>query len=315
MFKPNGPGYSGYTYQDMEKDLEIFTRVFSETMHLKSLGKTPDKREIYCFVIGREEAGEKIFLFGGIHGREYMTSQLLMEQTAEFLTRLYREEESYKGCSYGELLKGRAVYVVPMANPDGAAICCQGPWGIRDQSLQRLVWKIGEREGGRMPCGPYYRKWKANARGVDLNRNFQAFWEEYRDFRGGPSRENYKGRAPEDQEESRALADLTRREKFKRTISYHSSGEVIYWDFGQKGEFRKLCRSFGERIQKVTGYELMDGFDKLAPAGYKDWAVKKMKIPSLTIEIGKQESPLPPSAFREILRKNRGVWEETLLSL
>ena len=47
----------------------------------------------------------------------------------------------------------------------------------------------------------------------------------------------------------------------------------------------------------------------------RDWAVKERKIPSLTIEIGKAESPLPPSAFREILRRNRGVWEETLLSL
>ena len=157
-----------------------------------------------------------------------------------------------------------------------------------------------------MPCGPYYRKWKANARGVDLNRNFQAFWEEYQDLKGQPSREGYKGRAPEDQEESKALAELTRQQKFQRTVSYHSSGEVIYWDFGQKGEFRKICRNFGERIRRITGYGLPEGWDHLDPAGYKDWAVKERKIPSLTIEIGKAESPLPPSAFREILRRNRG---------
>ena len=80
--------------------------------------------------------------------------------------------------------------------------------------------------------------------GVDLNRNFQAFWEEYQDLKGQPSREGYKGRAPEDQEESKALAELTRQEKFQRTVSYHSSGEVIYWDFGQKGEFRKNMQKF-----------------------------------------------------------------------
>ena len=150
---------------------------------------------------------------------------------------------------------------------------------------------------------------------MDLNRNFQAFWEEYHDLKGQPSREGYKGQAPEDQEESKALAELTRQEKFQRTVSYHSSGEVIYWDFGQKGEFRRICRNFGERIQRITGYGLPEGWDYLDPAGYKDWAVKERKIPSLTIEIGKAESPLPPSAFREILRRNRGVWEETLLSL
>ena len=314
MYKQLGRRFWGYTYEEMEKDLEIFARAFPETMELRTLGKTADKREIYCFILGRADAGERIFLSGAIHGREYMTSQLLMEQTAEFLTKLYREE-TYKGYSYKELLRGKAVYVAPMANPDGVTISQQGPRGLRNPELQKLVWKIGEREGGRMPCGPYYRRWKANARGVDLNRNFPAFWEEYQDLKGQPSREGYKGRAPEDQEESKALAELTRQEKFQRTVSYHSSGEVIYWDFGQKGEFRKICRSFGERIQRITGYGLPEGWDYLDPAGYKDWAVKERKIPSLTIEIGKAESPLPPSAFREILRRNRGVWEETLLSL
>lgn len=214
MYKQLGRRFWGYTYQEMEKDLEIFARAFSETMKLKTLGKTADKREIYCFILGRADAGEKIFLFGAIHGREYMTSQLLMEQTAEFLTKLYREE-TYKGYSYKELLEGKAVYVVPMANPDGVTISQQGPRGLRDPQLQKQVWKIGEREGGRMPCGPYYRRWKANARGVDLNRNFQAFWEEYHDLKGQPSREGYKGQAPEDQEESKVLAELTRQENSK----------------------------------------------------------------------------------------------------
>ena len=77
MYKQLGRRFWGYTYQDLEKDLEIFARAFPETMELKTLGKTADKREIYCFILGRADAGEKIFLFGAIHGREYMTSQLL----------------------------------------------------------------------------------------------------------------------------------------------------------------------------------------------------------------------------------------------
>ena len=153
MYKPFGRRFWGYTYKDMEKDLEIFSRVFPEEMHLRSLGKTADGREIYCVILGQEEAGEKIFLSGAIHGREYMTSQLLMEQTAEFLTKLYREE-TYKEYSYKELLRGKAVYVVPMVNPDGVTISQQGPRGLRNPELQKLVWRIGEREGGRMPCGP-----------------------------------------------------------------------------------------------------------------------------------------------------------------
>ncbi|MCA5963679.1 hypothetical protein LC724_29580 [Blautia sp. RD014234] len=40
-----------------------------------------------------------------------------------------------------------------------------------------------------------------------------------------------------------------------------------------------------------------------------------MGIPSLTIEIGRADSPLPQSAYRRILRENRGVWEEILLDI
>ena len=44
MYKPLGRRFWGYTYQEMEKDLEIFARAFPETMKLKTLGKTADKR-------------------------------------------------------------------------------------------------------------------------------------------------------------------------------------------------------------------------------------------------------------------------------
>lgn len=315
MHKPLSRRFSGYTYESMVNDLHIFTKIFPQYLHLDSLGKTGDNRELFHLILGQEGAREKIFFFGGIHGREYMSSQLLMEQTAEFLTRFYKGEERYRGKTYGELLEGKAIHLVPMANPDGVMISQQGPAAIRDKELSQLVWEIGEREGGRNPCGPYYKQWKANARGVDLNRNFDALWEKYRDDKGRPAREGWKGKAPEDQEESKALADLTRKERFRRTISYHSSGSVIYWEFGQKGKLRDVNLRFARRIQAVTGYERQDGWEDTDPAGYKDWAVMKMKIPSLTLEIGRMDSPLPPFCFREILRENRGVWEEALLDL
>ncbi len=61
MYKPFGRRFWGYTYKDMEKDLEIFSRVFPEEMHLRSLGKTADGREIYCVILGQEEAEKRFF--------------------------------------------------------------------------------------------------------------------------------------------------------------------------------------------------------------------------------------------------------------
>ncbi len=315
MYNTGFGKFSGYTYENMKNDLELFEKIFPENLEVDSLGKTADEREIFHLVAGRKEAEDKVLIFGGIHGREYMTSQLIMEQTAEFLSAVSKGRKSSRGESYETLLEGKAIHIVPMANPDGVTISQLGPGGIRNKKIRELVWQIAKEEGGRLPCGPYFTRWKANARGVDLNRNFDAQWEIYEDMKGKPSSRQYKGRAPECEAESAALAELTRRERFKRTVSYHSSGAVIYWNFGQVGELYRQSRRFAGRIAAATGYDLEESYDSLDPAGYKDWALQKMQIPSITIEIGRAGSPLPACCFREILRENRTVWEETLYSI
>ena len=310
MYKVSPGRFLGYTYENMQNDLGILARIFPEIIQIDSLGKTEDQRELYHFYIGSANAPKKILIFGGIHGREYMTSQLIMEQTTEFLMKLCRTQDK----EYAKILEGKAIHVVPMVNPDGVTISQRGAMGIKNPDLKILVEEIALREGGRHPQGSYFHRWKANAKGVDLNRNFDALWETCEDAVQEPSRENYKGPKPESEIESRALAELTRREEFQRTISYHSSGAVIYWDFYQQGQLRVQTWEFAKRIGEITGYVPQENTREQSSGGYKDWALLKMEIPSLTIEIGRQESPLPASCFEEIFIENRGVWEGTLMS-
>ena len=310
MYKVSPGRFLGYTYENMQNDLGILARIFPEIIQIDSLGKTEDQRELYHFYIGSANAPKKILIFGGIHGREYMTSQLIMEQTTEFLMKLCRTQDK----EYAKILEGKAIHVVPMVNPDGVTISQRGAMGIKNLDLKNLVEEIALREGGRHPQGSYFHRWKANAKGVDLNRNFDALWETCEDAVQEPSRQNYKGRKPESEIESRALAELTRREEFQRTISYHSSGAVIYWDFYQQGQLRVQTWEFAKKIGDITGYVPQENTREQSSGGYKDWALLKMEIPSLTIEIGRQESPLPASCFEEIFIENRGVWEGTLMS-
>lgn len=308
------PRFLGYTYENMQNDLGIFARIFPEYLQVQSLGKSADLRKIDCMRIGKQNAQQKVFIFGGIHGREYMTCQLLMEQAAKFLLHL-KYNRVYKGVSYEKLLENRAIYVIPMANPDGVSISQFGENSIRNPGLRRKVLQIAEKERKNLSYEVYFRKWKANARGVDLNRNFPADWDKYTEGRGEASSEKYKGAYPESEEETRILTQLTREAKFQRTLSYHSSGQVIYWNFGQEGVLKERTKNFADRIAEVTGYKTDGNFEKLDAAGYKDWALQSMKIPSLTVEIGKPDSPLPWWCFEAIYRENRRVWEEMLLDL
>lgn len=280
-----------YEYETMVKEIRELLHTYKENIWLDSLGKSFDSREIYRIIVGNKTAEKKILFVGTIHGREYMTAKLLVKHTENFLQYI---------CKNRRKVFDVAVHVVPMVNPDGVALCHRGIEGIRGKEWKEKLLEMKENE---------FIRWKSNARGVDLNRNFDAFWEEYSCEEKGPSSEKYKGAYPESEVETKALTRLTRKEKFQVTVSYHSSGEVIYWDFGQQGKLREDTKKLAKVIGDTTGYEVIDGWDKTDPAGYKDWALLKMKIPSVTIEIGKGESPLLENEFPEIWEKNKNVWK------
>lgn len=283
-----------YEYETMEKELRNLLYQYQGKLWIDSLGKSFDEREIYRIIVGNKNAGRKLLFTGTIHGREYMTAKLLVKQTEYFLQNI---------CKNGIENYDVAIHIIPMVNPDGAALCHRGINGIRNKKLKEKLLEMKEED---------FMKWKSNARGVDLNRNFAAFWEEYQCEKQEPSSEQYKGECPESEVETKFLTKLTRKEKFQATISYHSSGEVIYWDFGQQGKLREDTKKLAKIIGDTTGYELIEGWDATAPAGYKDWALLEMKIPSVTIEIGKGDSPLLEGEFPEIWEKNKNVWKNIL---
>lgn len=300
-----------YTYENLSQDADILSKLYPEYVTADSLGRTMDGRELYHFIVGDPQAEEKIFVNGGIHGREYMTSQLVMKQTAVFLKHL-AAGDSYKDQSYRKLLENRAVHVVPMVNPDGVSISQLGMDGVQTAEVRAKVVDIA-RQDGQTAAGNYLTRWKANGNGVDLNRNFDALWDEYYDPAGHPSSDHHKGSSPGCEKESAAMIQLTEQEAFAMTISYHTQGSVIYWYFAQKGDLYEDTLSFAERISHLTGYHMDANYEALDPAGYKDWAISKQGIPSLTIEVGTETSPVPSGQFEDVWRRNEFVWEEALL--
>lgn len=131
--------------------------------------------------------------------------------------------------TYEELLQGLCVHVIPMANPDGVTISQYGPKGIHDKECRQILKQCREADGadGR----DYWKNWKANARGVDLNRNFDVGWQE---FQGSlrPSSERYKGDVPASETETQAILSIPQRYPVVGCMAYHSSGNLVYWDYG-----------------------------------------------------------------------------------
>lgn len=288
-----------YTYDRMTEDLQALLQQYPDLVTLDSLIDTPDGRKLWHMTIGREGADRHIFVNAAIHGREYVTSWLVMEQAKAFLQECRQSPEL--------LPEDLAVHLVPMINPDGVSISQLGMDGCLRPQTKALVEEILEREceGSQEE---FLKRWKSNAQGIDLNRNFDAMWEEYEDGVGAPSADHYKGEAPGCAPEAAALIKLTETWNFERTLSYHAQGSVIYWNFGQTGELKDKTVALAQEISEATGYGLDGDFSLLDPAGYKDWAITKKGIPSLTVEVGRETAPVPQSQYETIWQENKDVW-------
>ena len=110
--------FSGYSYQDLKNDLHIYSRIFEKIVQITTLARTIDGREIFQARIGKPDARHKILIFAGIHGREYMTCQLLMDLTASF-ARAILEKQTFRGYSYQTFFDTCSLFLLPMVNPYG----------------------------------------------------------------------------------------------------------------------------------------------------------------------------------------------------
>lgn len=294
-----------YTYMELCEDVTLLSYAYPEIISVTWEGKSADGREIPAILFGNPEAEQTVFIQAAIHGREHLTTLLVMEQLENYAKNY--ETGSYNGVAYRDIFSKVALLVVPMANPDGVSVSQIGPGAIRSEELRALVESFYERDGAGVDREYFYRRYKANANGVDLNRNFAYGWEEY----GGtkvPAADKYKGETPGSEPETKLLMELTTSRNTAAALSYHATGSVLYWDFGQSGALREQCLSFVETVHDLTGYRIVyASSDKQDEAGYCEWVVGIEGIPEVTIEIGTVEAPLPISEFAGVWKRNQDV--------
>lgn len=209
-------------------------------------------------IIGYSFRGREIFAFhiGSPTGRQFIATYAIHGR--EWITARLALKHIKTGLSAG------GGWVIPLVNPDGATIC---------EELRPM--------------------WKANARGVDLNCNFDAEWGSGRlnvKMRGS---ENCIGDKPFSEAETIALRDFTLKVRPYVTFSFHTKGEEIYWEFCGGGDKRGA-----DILSEATGYaaKIICG----SAGGYKDWCIQKLHIPSYTVECGSDDNVHPIKKLRKV---------------
>lgn len=301
---------SKYSYSDMCEDIDKLVAAYPKLVRVNTLGTTADKRKIYDIVIGDPEAEKQIVIQAGCHGREYMTCLLAMDM-AEYCLIGY-DRISYKGRLLSEYFDEFQIHIIPMLNPDGVTISQFGAKGLKNPQLRKnvsVMYKNALRAGYTTHSeARYYERWKANAKGIDINCNFDGKWDSADTGRFACGW-GYKGNYPESESESKGIVRLINSLSNPVTVvSYHASGSVVWWDYNQKGDFRDRCYREAKLVSDITGYSLYP-CDPTSAAGLCDRIIAKggKKTVPILIEIGKGDCPLSISEYEEIFKKNYSI--------
>ena len=295
-----------YTYEDMLRDLYALQAYYPQHMSVNELAKTYDERLILEAVIGNDNAPKHIVIQASIHGREYMNTLIAMRQIEELLAGY--DTDVYNDVPYNELLNDVAFHIIPMSNPDGVTISQMGIDGINSSELKNNLESCRDYD---LQSGSdnsmYWARWKANARGVDLNRNFASGWDA---FQGAsqPSFEKYKGTAPASEIETQVILDLAEQTNTICVISYHSAGNLIYWDYGSTGEIYEKHRALTEMVSHLTSYYMQSTVQSSTDAaGCSDYFILDKEISAITIENGGGQSPLSINEWPAIWNSNKDL--------
>lgn len=267
-----------YSYSQMSRDMKKLADMYSDYCTVSSIGKSVQGREIYDIAIGNPKAKKSMLVVCTLHAREYICSVVAMRQVEDYL-RHY--EGKISGVKPKKVLNQMQIHYIIMANPDGV---------MRSQTK--------------------YARWKSNARGVDLNRNFPAH-----PFKAGGKRgrEGYSGSKAFSEPESKALAKCTTNLKRKQglvgVINYHAMGQIIFGRCSHRSIAKDTSKMY-QIAKSLTGYSSSSGYRAATPVsggGYRDYVMDHVRVASITIEMGTTSAPCSYWEYNSAFAKNRAV--------
>lgn len=262
-----------YTVLDLDRDLAVLEKQGAKVF---TVGYSELGRPIKGVFKGAPD-GPQLLMQGAIHAREWVTAQLCVLLA-----------ENYTGeCG---------LWCIPMVNPDGAMLAQYGLDSVGNKEKRDFLYRINGYSGD-------FSLWKANARAVDLNVNFNALWGTGKSNVTYPAPANYIGPYPLSESESRTLAEFTEKVRPRYTVSYHARGRVIYYGFDGLNPDPDVPYI----ASAETGYPAYTS--EGSAGGYKDWFVLTTYRAGITVEVGSEGTPYQElqKELPSMLAQNKGV--------
>ena len=222
------------------------------------IGTSLQGRKIEAYTYGSGQA--HIAFVGGVHGGYEWNSVLLAYNFIDYLT-----------ANPATVPANMTVSIIPSANPRG---------------VYRVIGKDGRFALADVPPGVDQSAGRFNARGVDLNRNFDCRWQAESTWRGTKVS---AGSKPFSEPEAAAIRDFALAKKPIAVIFWHSQANAVYASECGKGILPQTL-DIMNAYAKAAGYQAVKSFDAYPVTGDSEGWLASIGIPAITVELSTHES-------------------------
>ena len=289
-----------YSSSILQINLDSLKRLYP-FIEITSVGRSILGKNLPVIKIGN--GSKEVFYSASFHANEWICSPLIMKFLADYCY-CYVNNLPIFGVNARNIYNYCTIYIMPMVNPDGVDLV------TGEINPNSSLYTNTQLIANRYPNIPFPNGWKANIRGVDLNLQFPAGWEQARQIKfsqgfTSPAPRDFVGFGPLTEPESLAIYNFTLQHNFSLVIAFHTQGNVIYWQFENYNPPRALF--IGNEFARVSGYSLEETPFNSSFAGYKDWFIQDYNRPGYTVEVGEGQNPLPISQFDTIYNDILGI--------
>lgn len=272
------------TYAQVDAQINTLCEAFPDLVSRGVIGQSVQGRDINLVKLGKGE--KKALIVAGIHAREHITVSFALRCIEDYSSAYYSETGRLDGYNIKELLDRFTLYIVVNCNPDGTEIVLSGVY----PSTSVTVTKRSQ--------------YKANANGVNLNRNFPFMWEKIVPEAGAPDEAKYIGSAPASEPETQALMQLCNDNSFEWLLSLHIQGDCIYWSDSVNVNAGGVSENFANLLcRKYDFYKCPMSTDlTLFGGGFENWFRYQFSRPGFCVELMPLDYDPFPASNRDNMR-------------
>ncbi|MCI5796498.1 MAG: hypothetical protein MR019_06510 [Ruminococcus sp.] len=262
---------------DSTKNMITLLRNEYDFAGFEVIGRSWAGKAVFSMSIG--DGSENVLFLGGMRGKEQMTTLLLL-RFFEKMCDAYKNDKKISAVKIRKSLQNRKITIVPLVSPDALDIASKRADGAGVYA--GLVARAAKGD---------YSKWNANARGVDISRNFNFRHNEiiYDDLSfSSPSPQFYAGPSPESEPETKAISNLCENELFRYAFCFSVGGERIYWS--ERYDNLSETAMMAKVLSSVSGYPLCRKEEKERLGTFCEWFNEKHRRPAFEVSLGNREN-------------------------